>query len=521
MLKVSQCLNPDCLHKNRSEQKNCERCGSKLLLGDRYRAESYIGKGSFGRTFFAVDQHRLDTPCVIKQFLPSDTAGAAMEKSIQLFKQEAVRLRDLGKHPQIPDLEAFFEQEKRLYLIQEFIDGQDLLKEAHQKGKLSEPEIKQLLLELLPILQFIHDRQVIHRDIKPSNIIRRTDGTLFLIDFGVAKQQVENTTSEDVTITGTIGYAAPEQLLGRVVPASDLYALGATCVRLLTGCLPRSNSTELLYDPIEMEWKWRAYAVVNPTLGKVFDRLLEYRVSNRFQSAQEVLDSLKNSTVPLPRVQPPPPPPTPVLEPQRTVFNPQSSSSPYPSSYGQPPNQRTNLYGTRTQSSFSVQSDAGIDYSKLIQLLSSRKFREADKETFKLMLMATRRLDDGWLRAQDIETFPCSDLRTLDQLWHDYSKGRFGFGVQKAIYDKLREQDSNPKYLIFGFCNEVGWREGTGKWLRYDEISFSSYQAPKGHLPCGGPPDLAGGMTLSVSIPTFIVATLMANISQRLESCNS
>jgi len=517
VLKVSQCLNPDCLQKNRSDQTNCGRCGSKLLLGDRYRAESYIGKGSFGRTFFAVDQHRLDTPCVIKQFLPSDTAGAAMEKSIQLFKQEAVRLRDLGKHPQIPDLEAFFEQEKRLYLIQEFIDGHDLLKEAHQKGKLSEPEVKQILLELLPVLQFIHERQVIHRDIKPSNIIRRRDGTLFLIDFGVAKQQLENTSSDDVTITGTIGYAAPEQLLGRVVPASDLYALGATCVRLLTGCLPKSNSTELLYDPIDMEWKWRSYAVVNPTLGNVFDKLLEYRVSNRFQSAQEVLEILKNSSVPVPRVAPPPPP---VVDSQRTSFNPQSTNtSPYPSSYGQQSPQRTNLYGIRSQPSFAIQSDAGIDYSNLVQLLSSRKYREADKETLNLMLMATRRLDDGWLRAQDIDTFPCSDLRTLDKLWLDYSKGRFGFSVQKAIYDKLREQDSNPKYLVFGFCNEVGWRDGTGKWLRYDEITFSTFQTPKGHLPCGGPSDLAGGMAMTGALPTFIVASLMANISKRLDSC--
>lgn len=270
MLKVSQCLNPDCLHKNPSDANRCQRCGSKLLLGDRYRAESYIGKGSFGRTFLAVDEHRLDTSCVIKQFLPSDTGGTDLNKAVQLFKQEAIRLRDLGKHPQIPDLLAFFEQEQRLYLIQEFIDGQDLLKEVHQKGKLSEPQVKQILIELLPVIQFIHEHQVIHRDIKPSNIIRREDGSLVLIDFGVAKQQLhESAMSADATITGTLGYAAPEQLLGKVVPASDLYALGATCVRLLTGCLPKASTAELLYDPIEMEWKWREMAVVNPILGKV------------------------------------------------------------------------------------------------------------------------------------------------------------------------------------------------------------------------------------------------------------
>lgn len=254
---MSQCLNPDCLHQNPSLTKFCQRCGNKLLLGDRYRAVKYISEGGFGRTFKAVDEHRLDTICVIKQFLPQLQGSAAIQKATELFKQEAVRLRDLGKHPQIPDLLAFFEQDRRFYLVQEFIDGEDLLKELQQQGKFSEKQIKQLLTELLPILDFVHKQKVIHRDIKPDNIIRNSHGSLVLIDFGVAKELSGSVLTRVGTVTGTPGYAAPEQMQGHVFPASDLYSLGVTCIRLLTGCLLEEKNGTLadeLFDPMQMEW---------------------------------------------------------------------------------------------------------------------------------------------------------------------------------------------------------------------------------------------------------------------------
>ena len=98
---MTHCLNPNCLNLNPPGTKFCQRCGEKLLLGDRYRSVRYIGEGGFGRTFQAVDEHRLDTLCVIKQFLPQQQGNAALQKATELFKLEAVRLRDLGKHPQV------------------------------------------------------------------------------------------------------------------------------------------------------------------------------------------------------------------------------------------------------------------------------------------------------------------------------------------------------------------------------------------------------------------------------------
>ena len=295
---MSQCFNPNCLHRNPASPKFCQKCGNKLLLGDRYRAINYIGEGGFGRTFRAIDEKRLDTPCVIKQFLPQQQGSPALQKAEELFKQEAVRLRDLGNHPQIPDLLSFEEQDARFYLVQQFIDGQDLFKELQQRGKFNEAQIRQLLNDLLPVLDFCHQRQVIHRDIKPDNIIRDKNGKLVLIDFGVSKQLTASVLSRIGTVTGSPGYAAPEQMQGQVFPASDLYSLAVTCIRLLTGCLLTERNgmiTDELFNPMQMEWVWRQKASVSNELAQVLDKMLSFRVGDRYQSATDVLQVLSPS----------------------------------------------------------------------------------------------------------------------------------------------------------------------------------------------------------------------------------
>jgi formylglycine-generating enzyme required for sulfatase activity len=257
-----------------------------------------IGEGGFGRTFLAVDEQRLDTACVIKQFLPQQSGSGALEKATELFKQEAFRLRDLGKHSHIPDLLAFFPQEGRLYLIQEFIEGKNLLDELQQKGKFSESEVKQILVELLPILQFVHDNKVIHRDIKPENIIRSSQtGALFLIDFGVSKEVGGSVLTRVGTITGTPGYAPPEQMRGKVFPNSDIYSLAVTCIRLLTGCFQKDDGDDLIFDSMRMQWIWKQYVSVSQELEIVLDKMLQDIPVNRFQSATEVLSGLEKQIV--------------------------------------------------------------------------------------------------------------------------------------------------------------------------------------------------------------------------------
>lgn len=186
---MSQCLNPDCLFQNPSgSTKFCQKCGNKLLLGDRYGAQKIIGQGGFGRTFLAIDEYKPSKPpCVIKQFYPQVQGASSIQKAAELFELEAVRLEQLGKHSQIPDLLAYFSQDGRQYLVQEFIDGENLAEALESKGYFSETQIRDLLNNLLPVFEFIHSREVIHRDIKPENIILRQDGQLFLVDFGAAK----------------------------------------------------------------------------------------------------------------------------------------------------------------------------------------------------------------------------------------------------------------------------------------------------------------------------------------------
>lgn len=305
---MSQCLNPDCLYQNPPGTSFCERCGAKIILDDRYLPLKFIGEGGFGRTFQAVDIKRLNTPCVIKQFLPQQAGSSSLQKATELFQQEAQRLQELGKHPQIPDLLAFFPQDGRLYLIQEFIDGQNLLQELETQGKLNEPQIRNILTELLPILQFIHDNKVIHRDIKPENIIRSTTGKLFLIDFGVSKETSGSILTRVGTITGTPGYAPPEQFRGMVYPSSDLYSLAVTCVRLLTGLFQKNDGSDFLFDTINMEWQWQKYVSLSQELTDILETMLQDIPKKRYHSAAEVLAALNNpipqKTVVFPNPQP-------------------------------------------------------------------------------------------------------------------------------------------------------------------------------------------------------------------------
>jgi len=294
---ISQCLNANCQQQNSSGTRVCIRCGTNLVLDNRYLLEKFIGEGGFGRTFKAIDEKKLNRPCVVKQFLPQQIGSAALAKAIELFQQEAERLDQLGTHPQIPDLLAFFEQEERFYLIQQFIDGQDLLKELKQNGKFSESQIRDLLIQLLPVLEFIHSHKVIHRDIKPENIIRNNQGNLVLIDFGVSKLLSGSILTRMGTIAGTPGYAPPEQMRGMVYPASDLYSLGVTCIRLLTGCLPEEDGSDELFDLMNMQWTWQNKVDISFELRQVLGKLLQEKVGERYQDVNSVLQVINSLAI--------------------------------------------------------------------------------------------------------------------------------------------------------------------------------------------------------------------------------
>lgn len=289
---MSYCLNPDCQKpQNPATTKFCLNCGSKLLLGERYRAINPIGQGGFGRTFLAIDEYKPSQPrCVIKQFFPQTQGTSNAEKAAELFTREALRLDELGKHPQIPELLAHFQQEGRQYLVQEFIDGQNLSQELASQGVFNEFQILQLLKDLLPVLQFVHSKQVIHRDIKPENIIRRSvDGKLVLVDFGASKFASQTSLEKPGTVIGSLGFAAPEQIAGKASAASDLYSLGVTCIYLMTNKSPLD-----LFDVERNIWGWRYYLQepVSESFARILDKLLQHAITQRYHSAAEVLQDL-------------------------------------------------------------------------------------------------------------------------------------------------------------------------------------------------------------------------------------
>ncbi|MGL4503532.1 MAG: protein kinase domain-containing protein [Planktothrix sp.] len=327
---MSYCLNPHCPQpQNTPEAKFCLTCGAKLLLRERYRAVKVIGHGGFGKTFLAVDEDKPSRPaCVIKQFHPQMQGNS--QKAIELFHREAERLDELGKHPQIPELLAHFEQENHQYLVQEFINGPNLEAEILDHGIFNEAQIRQVLDDLLPVLQFIHHHRVIHRDIKPANIILREgslsaklplvrpeflqqlrgesspqntpagsqpQGQLVLVDFGAAKVVTDTEVPIMGTVIGSPEYVAPEQTRGQAIYSSDIYSLGVTCIYLMTQISPFD-----LYDIHDDRWIWRDYLkqnYVSSELGKILDKMLAVLPSQRYDSALKVLKDLHPSGIPV------------------------------------------------------------------------------------------------------------------------------------------------------------------------------------------------------------------------------
>jgi serine/threonine protein kinase len=258
-----------------------------------------------------VDEYKPSKPhCVIKQVFPHIHGSQNQQKVAELFEQEAMRLDELGKHPQIPELLAHFETEGCHYLVQEFIQGKTLAGKLAQEGRFSESQIIDLLQDLLPLLQFIHNQQVIHRDIKPDNIIQRLPCAssqltqipttvaapkLVLVDFGASKFSPRTALSVTGTVIGSAGYTAPEQAAGKAVFASDIYSLGVTCIHLLTQTDPFD-----LYSFDDGVWIWRDLlkTPISERLGCILDKMLHGATKQRYQSATEVLHDLEMVTNP-------------------------------------------------------------------------------------------------------------------------------------------------------------------------------------------------------------------------------
>ncbi|WP_375480106.1 protein kinase [uncultured Nostoc sp.] len=267
-----------------------------MLIQERYRLIKQIGKGGFCKTFLAIDEGEFPPiPCVVQEL------SQEYETSIT-FQQKAQQLEKLGKHPQIPALLNYFQQNGHFYLVQEFIAGTNLAQVVEEEGAFNETQIWQLLEDVLPVFQFMSDRNIIHRDIKPQNIIRRSPiskkGDFVIVDFTTAKIVTKIDRLIFETSIGSPEYAAPEQTKGKAVFASDLYSLGVTCIYLLTQISPFD-----LFDIANDCWVWQQYLTTKVSdvwrqdskslrLVQILDKLLQNAVNRRFQSANEVMQAM-------------------------------------------------------------------------------------------------------------------------------------------------------------------------------------------------------------------------------------
>jgi serine/threonine protein kinase len=295
------CLNPSCQNPTCEEDVNfCPECGTELvILENRYRPLQSIGRGGFGKTYLAKDIKKFAEKCVIKQFAPYSGDDSDSEK--MRFRDEAKQLQKLGEHPQIPSLLAFFAERGYLYFVQQYVAGENLAEELERHGLFDEEQIREFLVDLLGILQVVHQYGVIHRDVKPYNIMRRqSDRKLVLIDFGISKQLEVNAATG--TSIGSLGYSPLEQVWGgKAYPASDLYSLGVTAFYLMSGINPREILVRILEETSPEQahnWvkNWRRYIQqpVSDDLGIVLDKLLHIDHKQRYQSATEVLGDLRN-----------------------------------------------------------------------------------------------------------------------------------------------------------------------------------------------------------------------------------
>ncbi|MBR8838218.1 MAG: CHASE2 domain-containing protein [Stigonema ocellatum SAG 48.90 = DSM 106950] len=271
-----------------------EKATGDLLLSGRYKITKVLGSGGFGQTYVAEDTQRPGNPtCVVKQLMPARRDTKFLQVARRLFDAEAEILEVLGKHHQIPELLAYFEENNEFYLVQEYIEGHALSDELPPvTGMQQESWVIDMLRGVLEVLAFVHEHRVIHRDIKPSNIIRSaTDNRLVLIDFGAVKfmQPPTSEQTELATIAiGTRGYAPPEQFVGHPRLSSDIYALGMIAIQAITGISPQ----ELQPNADTGTVVWRPWAQVSVELAGILDKMVRYHFSDRYPSAAAVLQDL-------------------------------------------------------------------------------------------------------------------------------------------------------------------------------------------------------------------------------------
>ena len=482
------------------------------LLDRRYRIIKELAEGGFSQTYLAEDTRLPKNPkCVVKHLNPTIDDPVFTQKALELFKAEAETLQELGRHDRIPQLYAYFQENKEFYIVQEYIAGHSLSTELSPGSQMAEARVAQMVKEILEILQFVHQYNVIHRDIKPSNLIRRhSDGKLVLIDFGTVKQvQMEVANAHHkarVTLPiGTPGYMSYEQERGQSVSNSDIYSLGMVALQALTGKhpsqFPRDRDNEIV---------WRNSAKVSREFSMILDRMIRCDSRDRYQTVNEVLKDITK----LPKLSTASPRITDDREVKPNLLIPSAITllvvsagiylfnlgwNPFQNiaiapSTNPSPSPSTPLASPPTTKNPDLNQDSNPDQDRYAQLsiyLKEKNWKAADNETYLLLLKAAGKqsYDDGTFHPDEFNRVTCADLVLIDQLWTQESNGKQGLTAQKKIYNETIK-DIRKTYEAMGWINPSGdlaiettYNRQTSRWEYIEGRQPNFKSPPVGHLP--------------------------------------
>ncbi len=415
--------------------------GEQLLNG-KYKIESQLGKGGFGITYLARDTQ--NRPFAIKTLGRNARFAQELAKYKQEFLKEAEFLAHCI-HPSIVHVEEVVDTDSLCCVVLEYVDGTTLAQLVKQKGRLPEREALFYIYQIGDALRLVHEQGFLHRDVKPMNIVLRKERSdAVLIDFGLA-QKFSQDEVEVHPKQGSRGFAPLEQYDLRSLRGAytDVYGLAATLYSLVTAKVPPSATSR------DRSW-----------LKTQTDPLLPPKTLNPSLSDRVNTAILKGLAL-LPENRPP------SMDAWLELLGEEQPNR---------PPQPTEFKASLPQSTRSI-SAVGMDYTTLEKLLAASQWEEADRETDALMIRVSGREEEGRLNLEDAKNFPCRDLRTIDQLWTEYSNGHFGFSIQRRIWSKLGGDYEQ-------FSDRLGWRRET-EWLSYTDLTFN-LTSPLGHLPTWG-----------------------------------
>ncbi len=370
---------------------------------------------------YSAIEHGTGKLFVIKTLNQQQQRQADFQQRQVKFVNEALRLAKCS-HTHIVQVYEVIQEDELWGMVMEYVDGQDLGVYVDERGVLPEDEALRYIDQVGKALEYVHQQRFLHLDVKPSNILlRRATQEAVLIDFGLVRE-FTGVGAGSMTNAKTEGYAPIEQY------ESQGKFAAYTDVYALAATL-----YTLLTAEIPLPAPFRKYEQLPPP--KQHNSKISDRVNNAILKGM-------------------------ALEPQE---RPQSVR----------------------EFRELLSPDPKVDYAKLEEFLRANQWKEADRETYQIMLQAVERQNEGWMRAQELSNFPCTVLYKIDQLWLTYSDSKFGLSVQQQIWYGIAGSSIQFDIAIFcKFGDRVGWRTNN-EWLRYENFTFS-LEAPEGHLPSFG-----------------------------------